>query len=58
MMRLIRQLFGKSRRDAQADAMIDEMKKKFDKEERDLRAKRIVVERLVAQLGKDVTAWH
>lgn len=58
MIRLFRQLLGKSIREAKADAMAERGRIESLKCEKELRAKRIAIEQLVAQLQKDVTACH
>ena len=58
MMGLIRQLLGCSRRAAQADELKRQHQEEFQKGERQVRAKVIVLERLVAELQKDTTACH
>lgn len=55
MMRFIRQLFGCSRRAAQAEELKRLHQVEFRLGERKVRAQRIVLERLVAQLEKDNT---
>lgn len=58
MMRLIRQIIGCSRRGAMADENAEKIKSDWDRGEREIKARRIAIERLVRQLQKDVTAWQ
>ena len=54
MMSFIRQLTGKSRRDAEADALKEEATRVFHNEGRKVEAKRLTLERLVSQIKKDL----
>lgn len=58
MMRFIRQLFGNSRREAEVNEMLRSHQEVFQKGERQVRAKVLVIERLVQDLQKDVTTWR
>ncbi|SEN90898.1 hypothetical protein SAMN04489859_102183 [Paracoccus alcaliphilus] len=58
MMRFIRQLCGKGRREAAADEALRRHQEQYQREERAVRAKVVAVERLVRQLQRDNTAWH
>lgn len=58
MMRFIRQLIGTSRREAEVNEMLRSHQEVFQKGERQVRAKVLVIERLVQDLQKDVTTWR
>ncbi|MCV2448445.1 hypothetical protein [Paracoccus sp. DMF] len=57
MMSLIRQLAGKSRREAEGDRLADDLRRDLKQGERKAKAQRLVLERLVAEIQKDVTSW-
>lgn len=58
MMSLIRQLMGCSRREAEGDKLADDLRHDIVAARRKARAQRIALERLVAELNKDITQWH
>ncbi|SEN86968.1 hypothetical protein SAMN04489859_10204 [Paracoccus alcaliphilus] len=58
MMRIIRQLCGKGRREAEADEELRRHKEAVAPEKRKISENVATVERLVRQLQKDTTAWH
>ncbi|MDF3606576.1 hypothetical protein PE067_10730 [Paracoccus sp. DMF-8] len=58
MISIIRQIIGKSRREAEGDRLAECLRQDLKKGEKEVKAQRLVLERLVAEIGKDTTAWH
>lgn len=58
MMRLIRQLFGKGRREAQAEAMLQAHQAAHRKQASVARANVRAIENLLSNIEKDITSWH
>ena len=58
MMRLIRALMGCSKRGAEADRMRQEIEVDLKAGKRQATAQVVALEKLVAEVHKDVTQWH
>jgi uncharacterized protein YceH (UPF0502 family) len=56
--RLIRQLRGCGKREARADELLREYVKDSAPQRREIAARSMALERLVAELEKDATKWH
>lgn len=58
MMRLIRQLLGAGRREAEADACLRAHQRDYDRKAQAARAKVKAIEQLVTHIQKDISQWH
>ncbi|MFC3169202.1 hypothetical protein ACFOD7_14210 [Paracoccus fontiphilus] len=58
MMRLIRQILGTSRREAEADACLQAHQRDHDRKAQAVRANVRAIEQLVTHIQKDISRWH